>query len=54
MASVVPTSALMAIYQPMMKVVGKRMYGFPLEMFTNIEQARAWAAGQLAKAQARV
>lgn len=49
MASVVPNSALMAIYQPMMKVVGKRMYGFPLEMFTDLQEAKTWAQAQLAK-----
>jgi hypothetical protein len=49
MASVVPTSAPMAIYKPMMKTIGSRMYGFPLEMFTDIEEACAWAQGQLAK-----
>jgi hypothetical protein len=50
MASVVPTSALMAIYKPMMKTIGSRMYGFPLEMFTDIEEARHWAQNQLSKA----
>lgn len=50
MASVVPTNALLAIYKPMMRTVGARMYGFPLEMFTDTEEALAWAAGQLAKA----
>lgn len=48
MASVVPTSALMAIYKPMMKTIGSRMYGFPLEMFTDFGKAQAWAAGKLA------
>lgn len=47
MASVVPTSALLAIYKPMMRTVGARMYGFPLEMFTDIDEARRWAEGQL-------
>ncbi|MCW5878074.1 MAG: hypothetical protein KIS80_04320 [Anaerolineales bacterium] len=48
MASVVATSRLMAIYKPIMKSVGSRMYGFPLEMFTDIEEAKQWARGQLA------
>jgi hypothetical protein len=53
MASVVPTSALLAIYKPVMRTVGARMYGFPLEMFTDVEEARAWASGQLARAAAK-
>lgn len=51
MASVVPTSALLAIYKPVMKTVGARMYKFPLDIFTDIEQARQWAAARLAEAQ---
>lgn len=48
MASVVPSSALLAIYQPMMKVVGARLYGFPLAMFTSEADARTWAGERLA------
>ncbi len=47
-ASVVANSQLLAIYQPIMKTLGSRMYGFPLAIFTDIEEARQWAHGQLA------
>lgn len=47
MASVVPTRALMAVYKPMMKTIGSRMYGFPLEMFTDIGEATEWARNKL-------
>ena len=48
MASVVPSSALLAVYQPMMKVIGARMYGFPLATFTSEAEARAWAGQPMA------
>ncbi|MCW5876027.1 MAG: hypothetical protein KIS85_04005 [Anaerolineales bacterium] len=51
-ASVVANSHLLSIYQPIMKTVGARMYGFPLELFTDIEEATQWARGQLERAKA--
>ncbi|MBX3047288.1 MAG: hypothetical protein KF698_09855 [Anaerolineales bacterium] len=47
MASVVPTSAMLAIYKPLVQKVAGKMYGFPFDMFTDIEQARAWVSGRL-------
>ncbi|QYK51203.1 MAG: hypothetical protein KF701_01615 [Anaerolineales bacterium] len=47
MASVVPTSAMLAIYKPLVQKVAGKMYGFPFDMFTDIEQARAWGSGRL-------
>ncbi len=47
MASVVPTSAMLAIYKPLVQKVAGKMYGFPFDMFTDIEQARAWVNTKL-------
>jgi len=47
MASVVPTSAMLAIYKPLVQKVAGKMYGFPFDMFTDIEQARAWVSAKL-------
>lgn len=49
-ATVVETSHLVSIYTPIMKTVGARLYGFPLELFTDIEEATAWAKAKLEKA----
>jgi len=48
-ASVVPTSALLALYRPMAKIAGPRMYGCPVEVFTSLEEALDWANSQLKK-----
>lgn len=42
-ASVFPTSALLALYKPMMKLTGPRMYGCPVEVFTKLDDALGWA-----------
>lgn len=47
MASVVPTSAMLAFYKPLVQKVAGKMYGFPFDMFTDVEQARAWVSARL-------
>lgn len=47
MASVVPTSAMLAIYKPLVKKVAGKMYGFPFEMFTDTAEAQAWVTARL-------
>lgn len=47
MATVVPTSAMLAIYKPLVQKVAGKMYGFPFDMFTDVEQARSWVHAKL-------
>ncbi|MCW5874765.1 MAG: hypothetical protein KIS88_09000 [Anaerolineales bacterium] len=47
MASVVPTSAMLAFYGPLVKKVASKMYGFPFEMFMDVDDARAWVSARL-------
>jgi hypothetical protein len=48
LATVVPTARLLALYKPMVKMLGPRLYGCPAEIFTDLEAARVWAQGRLA------
>lgn len=47
MASVVPTNAMLAFYGPLVKKVASTMYGFPFEMFTDVDDARSWVSARL-------
>lgn len=42
-ASVVPNSAMLAFYRPMAKIAGPRMYGCPVEIFVELDEALKWS-----------
>jgi hypothetical protein len=52
LATVVPTAPMLALYRPMVKLLGPRMYGCQAEIFTDVGLALQWSQDQLAKGKA--
>jgi hypothetical protein len=47
-ALVVPSSERQAQYAPMLEKTGPQVYGCPVAMFVNLDEATAWMQAQLA------